>query len=75
VTSSEFNVPQNDAYGDINKATLDVNEAGLALDELDIAGAMTIKLKRGAAADYTALVTTPEDEVGDMYLVLSYKLE
>ena len=68
-------MPQNPTYGNVNKATLNVNDAGLALDELDIAAAMTLKLKRNAAADYTALVTTPSDEVSDLFLVFHYKLE
>ena len=73
VTSSQITMPQNNSYGGLNKATINVNDAGLNLEELDIAGKMSLKLKRGAAADYASLATEPDD-LKDMFLVVHYKL-
>jgi len=56
VTSSQITMPQSDSYGGLNKATINVNDAGL-----DIAGAMSLKMKH--------------DEVEDMFLVIHYKVE
>jgi len=73
VTSTEISMPQSDAYGGLNKKTIDVNDAGLSLDELDIAKPMSVKVKRSTASDYTSLATEP-DEIEDMFLVFHYKL-
>ncbi|MEW6377337.1 MAG: hypothetical protein AB1502_16290, partial [Thermodesulfobacteriota bacterium] len=66
-------MPQNDSYGGLNKATINVNDAGLNLEELDITGEMSLKVKYNVAPDYTNLVTKP-DEVEDIFLVVHYKL-
>jgi hypothetical protein len=60
VTSSQITMPHNDSYGGLNKATINVNDVGLNLEELDITGEMS-------------LVTEP-GEVEDMFLVFHYKL-
>lgn len=73
VTSSVITMPQNDKYGGLNKTAINVNDAGLKLDELDITRAMSLKVKRSAAPDYTGLSTKP-DEVKDILLVFHYKL-
>ena len=73
VVSSEVNMPISERYGGMNKATLAVNAAGLNLDELDISGPMTLKLKFTTALDYKSLNTDP-DEVDDLFVVFHYKL-
>jgi hypothetical protein len=40
---------------------------------LDIGGAISFKLKRGTAVEYTGLVTDPP-EVDDLLVVFHYKL-
>lgn len=64
---------QNVSYGGINKVTINVNDAGLQLDQLDITKEMSIRLKRGTARNYTSLATEP-DEMDDIFLVFHYKL-
>ncbi len=66
-------LPQNDSYGGLNKATINVNDAGLTLDELDIAKEMSMQVKRSAALDYTSLAPEPE-ELEDIFLVFHYKI-
>ena len=68
-----FDLPKNDKYGGLNKATLDANTPGLNLDELDISGPMTLKLKHSTAPplDFTSLEPS---EVEDIFLVVHYKL-
>jgi hypothetical protein len=72
VTSSEIAMPQDEAYGGLNKATLGVNDAGLNLEELDIEGQMSLQLKHYTAPDYAGL---DADEVEDIFLVFHYKLD
>ncbi len=73
VTSSEITMPQNENYGGLNKATINVNDAGLNLEEQDITGEMSLKVKYSTAPDYKGLATKP-DEVEDIFLVIHYKL-
>jgi hypothetical protein len=73
VTSSQITMPQNDAFGGLNKTTLDVTDAGLNLEDLDVAGELTLKLKRSGAPDYTGLSNDPP-EVEDVFFVCHYKL-
>jgi hypothetical protein len=73
VTSAEISLPQNSTYGGLNKATLNATDAGLSLEEFDIAKIVSIKLKRSTAADYTKLTTNP-DEVQDIFIAIHYKL-
>ena len=72
ITSSQITMPQNDTYGGLNKATINVNDAGLNLEELDITGEMSLKMKYSTALDYTSL--TP-DEVADIFVVFHTKLD
>lgn len=82
VTSPEdlpdlITMPQNNNYGGLNKATINVNDAGLNLEELDIEKTTRLKLKYSTALDYTGLATKPdadEDEVEDIFLVFHYKM-
>lgn len=74
VTSTAITMAQSSTYGDLHKATIGVNDAGLILEELDIAAEMSLKLKRSSALDYTGLVTDPA-EVEDVLLVVHYKLD
>ncbi len=73
VTSSQITMPQNESYGGLNKATINVIDAGLNLEELDITGEMSLKVKHSTAPDYTGLVTDPS-EVEDIFLVFHYRL-
>ena len=73
VTSSQMVMPPDSTYGELNRIPINVNDAGLNLEELDIDGAMSLKLKQTTSPDYTALATMP-DEVEDVYLVIHYKL-
>jgi hypothetical protein len=71
VTSSQIAMPPNASYGGLKKATINVNDAGLNLEEFDITREMSLKLKHSGASDYTSLAG---DEVADIFLVVHYKL-
>jgi hypothetical protein len=71
VVSDEFPMGPDPAYGGLNKATLDATDAGLDLEQVDIAGEMTLKLKRQGATDFASL---PIDEIEDVYIVVHYRL-
>jgi hypothetical protein len=73
VTSTQIIMPQNNAFGGLNKATINVSDAGVNLEELDITKEMRLKLKRGASPDFKSLVTEPE-EVDNIFIVIHYKL-
>ncbi|MFN3531517.1 MAG: hypothetical protein ACK41Q_03245 [Candidatus Brocadia sp.] len=73
ITSSQITMPQNNKYGGLHKATIHVNDAGLNLEELDVSGEMSLKLKYNTSQDYTSLATK-QDEVEDIFLVVHYKL-
>ncbi|MCD4702605.1 MAG: hypothetical protein K8S24_12195, partial [Candidatus Aegiribacteria sp.] len=73
VTSSQITMPHNDSYGGLHKATINVIDAGLNLEEMDITGEMSLKVKHSTAPDYTGLVAEP-CEVEDIFLVFHYKL-
>jgi hypothetical protein len=75
VASTKLTLPQVAKYGNLNHVTIGVNDAGVDQEELDVAGPMTIKLKESAVNDYKSLATNPEDEVTDLYVVFSYKLQ
>jgi hypothetical protein len=66
-------MPQNDTYGGLNKATINVNDAGLNLAELDITKEMSLKVRHSSAPDYASLATRP-DEVEDLFIVVHYKM-
>lgn len=74
ITSSEVTMPENPTYGGLNKVTLNVNDAGLNLEELNVDGEMSLKLKFGPSTDYASLATDPS-EVEDILLVVHYKLD
>ena len=67
-------LPQSNAFGGLNTATIKENDAALNLEELDIEEKMSLQLKRSTATDYKSLVTTP-DEVEDIFFVVHYKLQ
>ncbi len=73
VTSSQIALPKDASFGDLNRTTIQVTDAGLNLEEVDINGAMSLKLKHNAAVDYTSLAVSP-DEVEEIYMVVHYKL-
>ena len=73
VTSSQITMPQVAKYGNINMATLNLTDAGLSLDELDIGAPMSLKLKHNLAPDYTKLAASPP-ELEDLMVVLHYKV-
>jgi hypothetical protein len=68
-----ISLPKNDSYGGLNMVTLNVNDAELNLEELDVAGEMSMKLKHNTAQDYTSLAIEPR-EVEDIFLVVHYKI-
>jgi len=68
VVSPEITMSQNSTYGELYAATVNMNDAGLTLDEL-----VSLKVKRNSAPDFTSLSTNP-DEVDDIFLVVHYKL-
>jgi hypothetical protein len=71
ITSSQITMPQSDTYGGLNKVTINMNDAGLYLEEMDIAGGMNLKMKHSTVPDYTSLAT---DEAEDIFVVFHYKL-
>jgi hypothetical protein len=73
VNSSEISLPKSGVYGDLNVATVGVTDASLNLEELDVAGPMTLKLKHNATPDYTGLATNPP-EIEDLDCLVHYKL-
>jgi hypothetical protein len=73
VVSTETTTSTKPRYGDLKVLTLDTDDAGLALDELDIGAEMTLKLKRQVAPNYKGLSTDP-DEIDDLLLAFHYKL-
>jgi len=75
VTSTALNLSQNDNYGGVNKATIDVvNGIGVVTEEIDVSEEMELKLKFNTATDYAGLSTDP-DEIEDIFLVFHYKLD
>ncbi len=74
VSSSQISMSQNNTYGGLNKATINANNAGLNLEELDITEEMSLKIKQSTSTNYKGLATKP-DEVEDIFLVLHYKLD
>jgi hypothetical protein len=72
VESDVFALPPNPIYGALNKATLEATDAGLNLEEMDIAREVALKLRRAGVGDFASL--DPEDELRDVYLVLHYRL-
>jgi hypothetical protein len=73
ITSSEFPMPTNGNYGGLKKGTLGVNDFGLNLDELDIEGPMSLRMRQRDVLDFKSLATKPS-EVEDLFLVVHYKL-
>ncbi len=71
VISAEITLPVNDSLGGLIKATLNVNDAGLNLEELDIEKELTLKIKHSTQLDYTSLSS---DELEDVFIVMHYKL-
>lgn len=74
MTSTQLTLAPNPIYGGLQKVTLTGSGTGVNVEEIDIDGAMSIKLKHNAAADFTALATDPE-EVKDLLIVFHYYLE
>jgi hypothetical protein len=73
VTSSQITMPHNDSYGGLHKATINVSDSGLYLEEQNITREMSMKVKHSTAPDYTGLVADPS-EVEDIFLVFHYRL-
>jgi len=71
VTSTQMTASSAAAYGSINRAVIEVDDAGLNLEELDVTKAMNVKLKRSTVADFKSLAA---DELEDVFLVVHYKL-
>ena len=72
VSSTEITIPESNSYGGLKKATLNVIDAGMNLEELDIRKAMTLKIKHNTAPDYTVLTA---DEIEDIFVVFHFKLQ
>ena len=73
VDSTQIELTQVDASGDLHQARMATTDAGVNLEELDVDRPVTLRLKRTTVADYTALVTQP-DELDDVMVVLHYRL-
>ena len=69
VTSTQITMPQNTTYGGLNKATINVNDAGLNLEELDIEMGMSLKVNLSSPS-----LGMDPDEVEDLFLVVHYKV-
>jgi hypothetical protein len=72
--SAEFNLPTNGQYGGLNKVTLEVTDAGLDLEGVNIGREITLQLRQAGVGDFASLVTAPAPELADIYLVLHYRL-
>ena len=57
----------------LKRAILNNEDHGLDVEEMDIDGEMTLKLRHNSATDFTSLATKP-DEVEDIFLVIQYRL-
>jgi hypothetical protein len=75
VTSGEVEMPPNDSYGKLNKTTIDTDNqiGGVIPEEIDITANMTLRVT-GTVGNYTALTTTPYEEVEDIFLAIHYGL-
>lgn len=73
VTSSQISMPEDGTYGGLKHASLNTTDAGLNLEELDVARNISLKLKHNSKGDYESLLTSP-DEVEEIMLVLHYKM-
>ncbi len=69
--SDQIAMAENAAYGGIHKATINVTDAGLNLDDLSVARNLKLKLKHNGHADFRSLDT---DEVSAVYVVFHYRL-
>lgn len=72
VASTKIDAPKNDNYGELNKSTINLTDTGLNIEELDIAGKMSLMLKHNSVADYKGLT---KNEVKDLFWVFHYKLD
>ena len=73
VGSGDKTLAMNDSYG-LHKATLvDMPDEDFKLSEIDITGAMSLKLKHSGAESYNNLTPEP-GEVEDIFFVVHYKL-
>jgi hypothetical protein len=73
INSAEITMPQDENYGGLNKATINVTSAGLNLEELDITKPISVKVRKNNINNFTSLSTNPE-EVSDLFLVFHYFL-
>jgi hypothetical protein len=73
VASTQVTAAPDPAWGGAQAATVEANDAGLDLEQLDIEKPLTLKLKRTTADTFTTLGTAPE-EFEDLFVVFHYKL-
>ncbi|MFD4368970.1 neuraminidase-like domain-containing protein [Rhodococcus sp. NPDC058521] len=73
ITSEMIQMPPTAQYGGLRRASIRTTDAGVDLEELDVDGPMTMKLKHNTAPDFTGLATNP-DEVEDLLLLVHYKV-
>jgi hypothetical protein len=73
ITITPIQMPQSATYGDLKQATLPGNEAGIDIEQFNVKGQLSLKLKHNEADSYRSLATNP-GEVTDIFLVLHYHL-
>jgi len=56
-------------YCDLKTTTININDAGSTLNELDINDEISVKIRNSAVSDFKSLETQP-DEVEDLFLVI-----
>lgn len=73
VPSGPVTMATNSSYGGLKKATLNGRDAGLDLEKVDVGAAMSLKIQKSGAADFTGLGAEP-DEVEDLFLIVHYQV-
>jgi hypothetical protein len=66
-------MPQDAAYGDMQKTSLSGSASGINVEDINIFSALTFKIKHNSDANFHSIDTDPE-ELEDMFLVVHYKL-
>ena len=73
VNSTQISMPENVTYANMQKATLTGTTANISVEDINVFGPMTFKLKHNSDVNYHSLDTDPE-ELEDLFVVINYKL-
>lgn len=73
--TTDFVMRQNEKLGGLVVGTLSQTDIASNSEKMDVSKTLSIKLKHVNAVDFASLKTEPEEEVGDMYLIMAYHLE